>query len=94
MGTGVPFSWGKARPERDADHSSPSSAEVKNEEELYLLSPHVPPWRVAGSHYLLLIILIAIDINIFFIKIDKVFYFFSLNSGNTNQENMFLLLEN
>jgi hypothetical protein len=30
---------GKARPGRDADHSPPSSAEVKNELELYLLSP-------------------------------------------------------
>jgi hypothetical protein len=27
----------------------PSSAEVKYEQELYLLSPHVPPWRVAGQ---------------------------------------------
>jgi hypothetical protein len=27
------------RPGRDADHSPPSSAEVKNEQELYLLSP-------------------------------------------------------
>jgi hypothetical protein len=34
MGTG-----GKARPRRDTNHSPPSSAEVKNEEELYLLSP-------------------------------------------------------
>jgi hypothetical protein len=31
MGTGGPFPGGKARPGRDADHSSPSSAEVKNE---------------------------------------------------------------
>jgi hypothetical protein len=29
----------------------PSSAEVKNEQELYLLSPHAPAWRVAGSLY-------------------------------------------
>jgi hypothetical protein len=34
---------------RDADHSPQSSAEVKYEYELYLLSPHVPPWRVAGQ---------------------------------------------
>jgi hypothetical protein len=33
------------QPECDTDHSPPSSAEVKNEQELYLLSPHVPPWR-------------------------------------------------
>jgi hypothetical protein len=31
--------------------SPPSSAEVKNEKELCLLSPHVPPWRVAGQLY-------------------------------------------
>jgi hypothetical protein len=29
----------KSRPGRDADHSPPSSAEVENEYELYLLSP-------------------------------------------------------
>jgi hypothetical protein len=52
VGTGGPFPGGKARPGRDVDHSPPSSAEVKNELELYLLSPHAPPWRVAGSLYL------------------------------------------
>jgi hypothetical protein len=31
MGTGGPFSWGKTRPGRDADHSPQSRAEVKNE---------------------------------------------------------------
>jgi hypothetical protein len=31
MGTGGPFTVGKARPRRDADHSPPSSAEVVNE---------------------------------------------------------------
>jgi hypothetical protein len=31
MGTGGPFPVAKARPERDADHSPPSSAEVENE---------------------------------------------------------------
>jgi hypothetical protein len=36
---------GKARPGRDADHSSPSSAEVKNEQKSYLLSPLVCAWR-------------------------------------------------
>jgi hypothetical protein len=51
MGTGGSFHGGKVRPGRDADHSPPSSAEVKNEQELYLLSPHVPPWRVAGQLY-------------------------------------------
>jgi hypothetical protein len=31
MGTGGSFPGGKAHPGRDADHSPPSSAEVKNE---------------------------------------------------------------
>jgi hypothetical protein len=31
MGTGGPFPGGKARPGRDADHSPPSGAKVKNE---------------------------------------------------------------
>jgi hypothetical protein len=31
VGTGGPFSGGKSRPEREADHSSQSSAEVENE---------------------------------------------------------------
>jgi hypothetical protein len=31
MGTGGPFSGSKARPVRDADHSTPSSTEVVNE---------------------------------------------------------------
>jgi hypothetical protein len=51
MGTGGPFPGGKARPGRDADHSPPSSAEVVNEYELYLLSPQAPPWRVEGLLY-------------------------------------------
>jgi hypothetical protein len=51
MGTGGPFPGGKARPGRDADHSPPSSAEVKYEQELYLLSSHVPPRHVAGQLY-------------------------------------------
>jgi hypothetical protein len=37
MGTGGSFPGGKARPGLDADHSPPSSAELKKEEELYLL---------------------------------------------------------
>jgi hypothetical protein len=39
VGTGGSFPGVKARPGRDADHSPPSSAEVKKEQELYLLSP-------------------------------------------------------
>jgi hypothetical protein len=34
MDTGGPFPSGKALTGRDADHSPPSSAEVKNEQEL------------------------------------------------------------
>jgi hypothetical protein len=51
MGTGSPFPGGKERPGRDADHSPPSSAEVVNECELYLLSPQAPAWRVEGVLY-------------------------------------------
>jgi hypothetical protein len=51
MGTGVLSQGVKAQPGRDADHSPPSSAEVENEYELYLLSPQAPPWRVAGLLY-------------------------------------------
>jgi hypothetical protein len=36
------------QPGRDANHSPPSSAEVKNEWELYPLSAQAPPWRVVG----------------------------------------------
>jgi hypothetical protein len=36
---------------READHSPPSSAEVKEWVELYLYSPNTPPWRGAqGDH--------------------------------------------
>jgi hypothetical protein len=35
----------KARLGRDADHSPPSSAEVKNVQALYFLSPLSPSWR-------------------------------------------------
>jgi hypothetical protein len=64
MGTGGPFPGGKARPGRDANHSPPTSAEVKNEQELYLLSPHAPPWRVAGSLYLYLSASIRIHLSV------------------------------
>jgi hypothetical protein len=37
--SGGSFPGGKARPGRDADHSPPSSVEIKKEQELYLLSP-------------------------------------------------------
>jgi hypothetical protein len=37
MGTGGSFPWVKARPGRDADHSPPSTVEIKDEEELYIV---------------------------------------------------------
>jgi hypothetical protein len=42
------FPRGKARPGRDADHSPPSSAVIKNEKGLYFLFPLAPAWRVGG----------------------------------------------
>jgi hypothetical protein len=47
-GTRGPFPRGKAQPGRDADHFPPSIAEVKKKQELYILSPKVPPWHVMG----------------------------------------------
>jgi hypothetical protein len=40
-----PFPGGKALLGRDAGHSPPSSDEVKNEKELYFLSPLALAWR-------------------------------------------------
>jgi hypothetical protein len=48
MGTGGPFSVGKARPGRDADHSHPSSVGAIPP------LPQAPPWRVTGLLYLLI----------------------------------------
>jgi hypothetical protein len=45
MGSGGPFPGDKARPGLDADHSPPSSAEVKNEYALHFLSPFSPESR-------------------------------------------------
>jgi hypothetical protein len=55
MGTRGPFPEGKAQPGCDADHSPHFSADVKNEYELYLFSPQVPPWRVADQLYFIII---------------------------------------
>jgi hypothetical protein len=41
------ISLGVKRPGREADHSPPSSAEVKEWVELYLNSPNTPSWRGA-----------------------------------------------
>jgi hypothetical protein len=41
-GYGAHFPGSKARPGRNADHSLPSSAEIKNEHGLYFLSPLYP----------------------------------------------------
>jgi hypothetical protein len=42
-----PLSLGVKRPGREADHSPPSSAEVKEWVKLYLHSPNTPSWRGA-----------------------------------------------
>jgi hypothetical protein len=41
------LSLGVKRPGREADHSPPSRAEVKECVELYLHSPNTPSWRGA-----------------------------------------------
>jgi hypothetical protein len=41
------LSLGVKRPGREADHSPPSSAEIKERLELYLHSPSTPSWRGA-----------------------------------------------
>jgi hypothetical protein len=41
------ISMGVKRPGREADHSPPSSAEVKERVELYLHYPNTPSWRGA-----------------------------------------------
>jgi len=46
MGTGAPFLEVK-RPVREADPSPPSSAEVKEWEEIYLHSSNTPSWHGA-----------------------------------------------
>jgi hypothetical protein len=46
MGTRGSFPGAK-QPEREADHSPPTSSEVKEWVELYLHSPNTPPWRGA-----------------------------------------------
>jgi hypothetical protein len=52
---------GKTRPERDADHSPTSSAEIKNEDELYSSTP----WRLhGGSGTTLLFYFIFVRVNI------------------------------
>jgi hypothetical protein len=42
---------GVKRPGREADHSPPSSAEVKECVELYLHSPNTPSWRGAQLNH-------------------------------------------
>jgi len=38
------FPWGVKRPGCEADHSPPSSSEVKESVELYLHTPHTSSW--------------------------------------------------
>jgi hypothetical protein len=44
-------SLGVKRPGREAEHSSPSSAEVKERVELHLYSPNTPSWRGAQKKH-------------------------------------------
>jgi hypothetical protein len=56
MGTGGPFPGGKSAAEAWRwPLTPPSSAEVVNEQELYLLSPQAPSWCVAGLLYFLML---------------------------------------
>jgi hypothetical protein len=55
LGNRGPSPGGKTRPGHDADRSPPSSAEVVNEYELYLVSPQAPPRCVAGLLYFTLL---------------------------------------
>jgi hypothetical protein len=76
---GGPFPGIKALPGRDADHSPPSTAEVENESELYLLYPLAPSWLVVRqllkwgleifSSLLLIIVMYIIIIIIIIVKI-------------------------
>jgi hypothetical protein len=54
VGTGGPFHGVIARPGRDADNSPPSSAEVLNEYDFYLLSPYASVGVVRYSGYFIL----------------------------------------
>jgi hypothetical protein len=45
------LSLGVKRPGREADHSPPPSADVKEWVELYLHSPSTPPWRGAKLNH-------------------------------------------
>jgi hypothetical protein len=65
MRTGGPFPGGKARPGRDADNSPPSSAEVVNEQELYLLSVLRLHRCVVGLIYLLRNLLSRVGVGLF-----------------------------
>jgi hypothetical protein len=74
MCTGGPFPGGKARLGRDADHSPPFSAEVKNEWELYFS----PPWRlhgVAGKFSFLYFYFLEEHCPIYFVMYTCCFFF-------------------
>jgi hypothetical protein len=59
-GAHPPVQWVPGVLSPGVDHSPPSSVEVENEQELYLLSPQAPPWRVAGLNYIYIYIYIYI----------------------------------
>jgi hypothetical protein len=60
------LSLGVKRPRREADHSPPSSAEVKECVELFLHSPNTPSWRDAKlkhkDNFILLLLLLLFGV--------------------------------
>jgi hypothetical protein len=69
MGTGCSFLGGKAQPGRDADHSSPSSAEVKYESS-YTSSPPCASMACSGTALLLMAVFTG-----FILHITALYYF-------------------
>jgi hypothetical protein len=59
VGIGGPFPGAKVQLERDTDHSPPFNAEVKNEYELYFLSPQAPSWCVVRQLQLFSVLFLA-----------------------------------
>jgi hypothetical protein len=69
------LSLGVKRPRREADHSSPSSAEVKEWVEQYLHSPNRPSWRCAQLKKVVVVVVVVVIIIIIIIwSPEKVMY--------------------
>jgi hypothetical protein len=71
MGTGGSFPGGKERPGRDADHSPPSSADVKKGWELYLLSPKCASMACSGTTKIIFILSVFLILYVIFRSIGK-----------------------